>query len=207
MDAKYKKLIEWSRKVMPERIIEFQNLLFETKNEIVNIRNQAEEKLSTVDLKDLQHIGKYYAISQLISQLGEELSEVDNLLIDQTDKNKQVECHTDPPKQGAAEEEKIGKYAKRRFTEYFEKVKNPPLEQFLDKEWCHINFGIRYPLLKEIDIKCPVSDQTGYLDGRYHRFWTNPILEIEGKNYLMCSQWYRQFRTKLDNWFDSNAPE
>ena len=36
-------------------------------------------------------------------------------------------------------EEKIGKYAKRRFISYFEKVKNPPLEQFLDKEWCHAN--------------------------------------------------------------------
>ena len=73
------------------------------------------------------------------------------------------------------------------------------LKNFTNKYWCNDNFGICYPLLKEVDITTPISQQKGY-NNDYARYWTKPILELNGKHYIICSQWFEDFRPKLDKW-------
>lgn len=77
------------------------------------------------------------------------------------------------------------------------------MKPFFNKYWCHDNFGICYPLLKEVDVAIPISKQKGY-NNDYGRYWTKPILEIDGQHYIICSQWYEEFREKLNNWISGN---
>ena len=69
----------------------------------------------------------------------------------------------------------------------------------MNKYWCNENFGICYPLLKEVDISKPIKEQLNY-NNAYGRYWKTPVVEIKGKQYIMCSQWFKQFRDKLDKW-------
>ncbi len=45
----------------------------------------------------------------------------------------------------------------------------------------------------------PISKQKGY-NNEYARYWTKPVLEINGIHYIICSQWFEEFREKLDSW-------
>ena len=97
---------------------------------------------------------------------------------------------------------KIGKYARDFFEKYFSsKTAHYNVSSFLSKEWCHDNFGICYPLLKEVDMTIPISKQKGY-NNEYGRYWVKPILNINDKYYIICSEWYPQFREKLDKWIE-----
>ena len=99
---------------------------------------------------------------------------------------------------------KIGKYAKDYFTAYFsDDNKQYDLKNFTNKYWCNDNFGICYPLLKEVDITTSISKQKGY-NNDYARYWTKPILTLNGKHYIICSQWFKEFREKLDKWISEN---
>ena len=99
---------------------------------------------------------------------------------------------------------KIGAYAKEYFTYYFSDTTHEyELENFLNKYWCIDNLGICYPLLKEVDMAIPISKQKGY-NNEYSRYWTKPVLEINGKYYILCSQWFARFREKLDKWINKN---
>lgn len=77
------------------------------------------------------------------------------------------------------------------------------MQNFLNKYWCHDNFGICYPLLKEINIAIPISEQKGY-NNEYGRYWTKPVLKINDKHYIICSQWFSEFQEKLDKWVAQN---
>lgn len=59
--------------------------------------------------------------------------------------------------------------------------------------------GICYPLLKEIDVSIPISKQKGY-NNEYGRYWTKPVLEINQRHYIICSQWFAGFWNKLNKW-------
>lgn len=72
----------------------------------------------------------------------------------------------------------------------------------MNKYWCNENFGICYPLLKEVDITRPITEQKNY-NNEYGRYWTKPVLRINGKDYILCSQWFRGFQPKLDKWVES----
>ncbi len=71
----------------------------------------------------------------------------------------------------------------------------------LNRYWCNDNFGICYPLLKEVNITISISQQKGY-NNEYARYWTKPVLEINGTHYIICSQWFEDFRPKLDKWIN-----
>lgn len=47
----------------------------------------------------------------------------------------------------------------------------------------------------------PIKEQLNY-NNSYGRYWKTPVLEIKGKHYIMCSQWFKQFKEKLDRWID-----
>lgn len=63
--------------------------------------------------------------------------------------------------------------------------------------------GICYPLLKKIDLSIPISQQKGY-NNTYARYWTKPILKINGKHYILCSQWSKELRKYLYKWVCNN---
>ena len=52
----------------------------------------------------------------------------------------------------------------------------------------------------------PVSKQKGY-NNEYGRYWTKPILKINGKHYIICSQWFKEFQNTLDNWINRQRME
>jgi hypothetical protein len=97
---------------------------------------------------------------------------------------------------------KIGQYAKEFFTKYFQdNISDDCVQQFTDKTWCHDTFGIRYPILKQVDINLPIGEQVKY-NNEYRRYYVNPVLNINEKNYIICSQWYPQFKPKLIAWIE-----
>lgn len=49
----------------------------------------------------------------------------------------------------------------------------------------------------------PISIQKGY-NNDYARYWVKPILNINNKHYIICSEWYPQFQEKLDKWISKN---
>ena len=81
--------------------------------------------------------------------------------------------------------------------------KNYDLSNYLNMYWCHDKFGICYPLLKKVDITVPISQQKGYND-EYGRYWTKPVLVINNNHYIICSQWYEEFRENLEKWISEN---
>lgn len=52
----------------------------------------------------------------------------------------------------------------------------------------------------------PISKQKGY-NNDYARYWTKPILKINGIHYIICSQWFEEFRGKLDMWIDKQITQ
>lgn len=102
---------------------------------------------------------------------------------------------------------KIGKYAKDFFEKYFSsRTRHYNISNFLNKDWCHDKFGICYPLLKEVDMSIPISKQKGY-NNEYGRYWIKPILEINDSYYILCSQWFEEFREKLDKWIEEQETQ
>lgn len=98
---------------------------------------------------------------------------------------------------------KIGQYVRDYFTVYFsDTTRQYDIANFLNKGWCNEHLGICYPLLKEIDETKPVSEQKNY-NNEYARYWIKPILTINDKKYIMCSQWFKGFQEKLDKWIES----
>ena len=52
-----------------------------------------------------------------------------------------------------------------------------------------------------MDISIPISKQKGY-NNQYGRYWTKPVLELNGKHYIICSQWFDEFRDRLNKWIN-----
>lgn len=99
-------------------------------------------------------------------------------------------------------EKKIGEYVRDYFTVYFaDKTKQYDVTNFLNKYWCNEHLGICYPLLKEIDEAKPVSEQKNY-NNEYARYWIKPVLEINGRKYILCSQWFEYQRESLESWIN-----
>lgn len=105
----------------------------------------------------------------------------------------------------STDEIKIGQYAKEYFTAYFQSnTSEDDINHFTNKNWCHDTFGICYPILKQVDKKLPISEQVNY-NNQYRRYYSNPILNINGNDYIICSQWFAQFKPKLMNWINSSS--
>lgn len=103
------------------------------------------------------------------------------------------------------DEIKIGQYAKEYFSSYFQtQISEEEINNFTSKEWCHDTFGICYPILKQVDTKLPISEQVNY-NNQYRRYYSSPVLKINGKDYIICSQWFAQFKPKLMEWISSNS--
>ncbi len=103
------------------------------------------------------------------------------------------------------DEIKIGQYAKEYFVSYFQShTSENDINNFTDKDWCHDTFGICYPILKQVDTKLPISEQVNY-NNQYRRYYSTPVLKINENNYIICSQWFAQFKPKLMNWINSNS--
>lgn len=103
------------------------------------------------------------------------------------------------------DEIKIGQYAKEYFVSYFQShTSESDINNFTNKDWCHDTFGICYPILKQVDTRLPISEQVNY-NNQYRRYYSSPVLKINEKDYIICSQWFAQFKPKLMNWINSNS--
>lgn len=103
------------------------------------------------------------------------------------------------------DEIKIGQYAKEYFASYFKThTSESDVIDFTNKDWCHNTFGICYPILKQVDPKLPINEQVNY-NNQYRRYYSNPVLKINEKSYIICSQWFAQFKPKLMKWINSNS--
>lgn len=99
----------------------------------------------------------------------------------------------------------IGRYAKEYFSNYFQNnMPKEEIDQFTNKEWCHNTFGICYPILKQVNSKIPIGEQLNY-NNQYRRYYKNPVLKINGNEYIICSQWFSNFKPKLISWINKSS--
>jgi hypothetical protein len=83
------------------------------------------------------------------------------------------------------------------------KLDNPLVSQLESQIYCHSAFGISFPLLQALtpseNASAAAKDNCGH-----NRYWVRPIL-IDGKRYLVCSQWYDRHRDALLYWLSSQG--
>lgn len=97
---------------------------------------------------------------------------------------------------------KIGKYAIEVLLNIFKSpISDAELENMQDKNWSHETLGICYPLLKKYIHDIPEKQQRQY-NKQYNRYYKNPVI-VNGEKYFLCSQWFEEFRPKLDEWIKS----
>lgn len=101
---------------------------------------------------------------------------------------------------------KIGKYARSVFSNLFKsEIAKDELANMQERTWSHEELGLDYPLLrKKIS---GVSDYEQTKDGNgNNRYYKSPIL-INGEEYFLCSQWFENKRSILDNWISLRGDE
>lgn len=97
---------------------------------------------------------------------------------------------------------KIGKYAIEVLSNIFKSpISDAELKNMQDKNWSHETLGICYPLLKKYTDNIPEKQQRQY-NNQYNRYYKHPI-DVNGEKYFLCSQWFEDFRPKLDEWIKS----
>ena len=74
-----------------------------------------------------------------------------------------------------------------------------------DRIYCHETFGIVYNIIKAIDLTKDISEQAKceWENNNKNKYYVKPI-NIKGKAYLLCSQWYKKHLTKLLEWIKNN---
>lgn len=97
---------------------------------------------------------------------------------------------------------KIGKYAREVLTNIFKsQISYAELKNMQDKNWSHETLGICYPLLKKYTKNIPEKQQRQY-NNQNNRYYKNPIF-VNNEKYFLCSQWFEDSRSKLDEWIKS----
>ena len=97
---------------------------------------------------------------------------------------------------------KIGKYAIEVLSNIFKSpISDAELRNMQDKNWSHETLGICYPLLKKYTDNIPEKQQRQY-NNQYNRYYKRTI-NVNGEKYFLCSQWFEDFRPKLDEWIKS----
>ncbi|MED0971378.1 P-loop NTPase fold protein [Bacillus paramycoides] len=106
---------------------------------------------------------------------------------------------TDLSKNSESNAIKIGEYVKTTFEKLVNSSVISPaiIQNLLDLDYSKDTFGLNYPFLKEIDDTTSISLQVK-INGN-NRYWVKTF-EIEGKGYLVCSQWYKNMSTEFERW-------
>jgi hypothetical protein len=101
-------------------------------------------------------------------------------------------------------EKKEGVIAQTVLKEILEsnKIPNTKIQLLQTKAYSKETFNLNFPLLKEINYTNDVDQQKKDLKGR-NRYYKSPI-KVNGKKYLLCSQWYDYNRQYLLNWIELN---
>ncbi|WP_421383372.1 hypothetical protein ACOJQI_02895 [Bacillus salacetis] len=97
-------------------------------------------------------------------------------------------------------EKKVGAIAKTDLKNLLESGRVPQsvIENLKNKRYSKDTFDLNFPLLKEITDMGKVDELKKDHTGR-NRYYAKPIT-IQGKKYLLCSQWYDPSKTKLIRW-------
>lgn len=72
------------------------------------------------------------------------------------------------------------------------------INNLCDPNYCKNTFGINYPVLVPFEGKYDVA----FING-YPRYFTSKIYTFNGKDYLLCSEWYEDYRTDLYKWYNA----
>jgi hypothetical protein len=72
------------------------------------------------------------------------------------------------------------------------------LANLADQSYCKATFGLNHPFLKKVMPDTNLYRQRADENG-YNRFWRDPI-EIDGAQFLVCSQWFAWQRPAFDRW-------
>jgi hypothetical protein len=75
------------------------------------------------------------------------------------------------------------------------------IENLLSSEYCRCMFGVHFSVLKEAPVNASIEEIRGYarING-YNRWSTqNPIL-VNGRQFLVLTQWYERDRTLFVKW-------
>lgn len=103
-----------------------------------------------------------------------------------------------PPSKTA--EEKIGKHVRQTMVRLASegKLSRAEVTNLVDRSYCKTTFRLSYPFLRKVVPNSGLEAQR--LDERgYGRFWREP-LEIDGSQFLVCSQWFAWQRPAFDRW-------
>jgi NAD-dependent SIR2 family protein deacetylase len=80
-------------------------------------------------------------------------------------------------------------------------VPTTELQLLQTQEYSKKTFNLNFPLLKEINYTKDLDQQKKDIKGR-NRYYKTPII-LNGKKYLLCSQWYDYNRQYLLKWIES----
>ena len=72
------------------------------------------------------------------------------------------------------------------------------LANLADRSYCKATFDLNHPFLKKVMPNAPLHAQRIDENG-YSRFWRDP-LEVDGAQFLVCSQWFAWQRPAFDRW-------
>lgn len=100
------------------------------------------------------------------------------------------------------ETRKIGKLAQDVFKRLLCSNSFPESEirNLCDPGYSAETFGLSYPVLKLYDPRIPFDEQKRDANG-YNRFYNYPLPCVDGRSYLLSSQWVEAYhRKKFDKW-------
>lgn len=106
-------------------------------------------------------------------------------------------------KTDVATERKIGELVKESFDGLIKekRINNTTIKNLLSADWCRNMFHIGHSFLVLVDTSKDIKDQLKDANG-YVRYWITPI-EIKGKDYCVCKEWYESNRKYYISWLKS----
>lgn len=102
---------------------------------------------------------------------------------------------------GIGEAKKIGQIVRSDFINLVQKKGAPVVKGLCDKKYSKDMFDVNYPILIEISV--PEDYEKRYDGAGYTRYYKNEYF-IDGKRYLLTSQWVERNRKHLEKWIDDN---
>jgi hypothetical protein len=102
--------------------------------------------------------------------------------------------------QGDGSERKIGAHVRQTMVELANAGKLTPkiVADLGDGSHSKATLGLNHPFLKQVMPDAAVHAQ-GIDDKGYNRYWRDP-LEVDGAQFLVCSQWFAWQRPAFDRW-------
>lgn len=159
------------------------------------------KKVQCASLEDLQ------ASQKLFNQICKFIRELDNTMlqvkliyntlikvISSEDNVEIIEDRNSSPK--------VGKYIKSKLLDFFNanSLSVEQINEMCSRNWSRSTLKLDFSLLKEINSNKSIQEQIK-VNGN-NRYWKETV-NILGRKYVICSQWYENQRVYFDKWIKS----